>query len=63
MKEKNILAVIDELGEMITKYKEDIKFKDFEIERLEKKIQSIESYIAFYSEEHIEENDYKEVIK
>lgn len=34
MNEKNILEVIDELGYLLDKYKNEIKFKDYEIERL-----------------------------
>ena len=47
----NILTVIDELGALIDKYKEDIKFKDYEIESLKKKIEQVEQYIEFYSKE------------
>lgn len=46
---ENILTVIDELGALIEKYKSDIKFKDYEIERLNKKITQIEQYVDFYS--------------
>lgn len=48
---ENILTVIDELGALIEKYKNDIKFKDYEIERLNKKITQIEQYVDFYSKE------------
>ena len=45
MNTNNIVAVIEELGEIISKYKNDIKFKDYEIERLNKKVNSIENYL------------------
>ena len=48
---ENILIVIDELGNLLSKYKDEIKFKDYEIESLKKKIESIEQYIDFYSKE------------
>ena len=48
---KNILVVIDELGALIEKYKDEIKYKDYEIDSLKKKIESIEQYIDFYSKE------------
>jgi len=51
MDNKNILTVIDELGSLIEKYKEEIKFKDYEIDSLKKKIEQIEQYIDFYSKE------------
>ena len=60
---ENILTIIDELGVIISKYKDDIKYKDIEIEHLRKKIESIESYIDFYTDNKITDQDYKEVIK
>lgn len=48
---ENILTVINELGALIEKYKDEIKYKDWEIESLKKKIEQIESYIDFYSKE------------
>lgn len=51
MDNKNILTVIDELGALIEKYKDEIKFKDYEIDGLKKKIEQIEQYIDFYSKE------------
>lgn len=48
---ENILIVIDELGSLLTKYKDEIKYKDYEIERLKKKIEQIEQYVDFYSKE------------
>ena len=41
----NILTVIDELGALIHDYKDKIRFKDYEIERLNKKIESIEIHL------------------
>ena len=51
MDNKNILVVIDELGALIEKYKDEIRFKDYEIDSLKKKIEQIEQYIDFYSKE------------
>lgn len=42
MQEKDILTVIEELGKMIDTYKNEIKFKDYEIEALRKRIELIE---------------------
>ena len=51
MQNNNILTVIDELGALIEKYKDEIKYKDYEIDSLKKKIEQIEQYIDFYSKE------------
>ena len=48
---ENILTVIEELGSLLTKYKDEIKYKDWEIDSLKKKIEQIEQYIDFYSKE------------
>lgn len=48
---ENILVVIDELGNLLNKYKEDIKYKDYEIETLKKKIEQVEQYVEYYSKE------------
>lgn len=40
---ENILVVIQELGELINKYKTDIAYKEHEIEYLRKKIEEIEN--------------------
>lgn len=48
---ENILIVIDELGHLLNKYKDEIKYKDYEIDSLKKKIEQIEQYIDFYSKE------------
>lgn len=42
MKEKDILTVIEELGKMIAEYKDQIKFKDYEILALKNKIEELE---------------------
>ena len=42
MQEKDILVVIEELGKMISTYKDEIKFKNYEIEALKKRIEQIE---------------------
>lgn len=51
MNNDNILYVINELGGLLEKYKEDLKFKDYEIDSLKKKIEQIENYVDFYSKE------------
>lgn len=48
---ENILIVIEELGSLFGKYKDEIKYKDYEIDSLKKKIEQIEQYIDFYSKE------------
>ena len=48
---ENILLVIDELGGLLNKYKDEIKYKEYEIESLKKKIEQIEQYVEFYSKE------------
>ena len=48
---ENILTVIDELGSLLNKYKDEIKYKDYEIDSLKKKIEQIEAYCDFYSKE------------
>lgn len=63
MEQKNILTVIEELGSLIEKYKSDIQLKEWDIERLNKKIKQIEDFANFYSEDTVTKEDYKEVIK
>lgn len=46
MENKNILVVIEELGGLLEKYKDEIKYKDYEIDSLKKKIENIEQYIT-----------------
>lgn len=48
---ENILTVIDELGATLKKYKDEISFQKYEIERLKNKIEKIEQYTNFYSKE------------
>lgn len=52
MQEKDILIVIEELGGLLEKYKNEIKIKDWEIEKLRKKIVAIEQYADFYSKKN-----------
>lgn len=51
MENNNILIVIEELGGLLEKYKDDIRYKDFQIDNLKKKIEQIEQYANFYSKE------------
>lgn len=48
---ENILIVIEELGSLLSKYKDEIRYKDYEIDNLKKKIEQIENYVDFYSKE------------
>ena len=48
---ENILVVIEELGSLLSKYKDEIRYKDYEIDSLKKKIEQIEAYCDFYSKE------------
>lgn len=45
MNTDKVILVIEELGEIISKYKNEIKWKNCEIERLNKKVKSIEDYL------------------
>lgn len=54
MKDKNIITVIEELGEIISKYKDDIKFKDYQIQSLKEKIEQIESYLDVIQNKNVE---------
>lgn len=56
-----MIEVIDELGTLLAKYKDEIKFKDYEIDSLKRKIEEIESYNAFYNHE-ISEDEYTEIL-
>lgn len=47
----NILIVIEELGTLIKEYKQEIKFKDIEIQHLKNKIEYIEQAEEYYSNE------------
>ena len=48
---ENILVVIEELGSLLSKYKDEIRYKDYEIDSLKKKIEQIEAHCDFYSKE------------
>lgn len=45
MDNKNILKVIDELGKILSNKDNEILLQKYEIERLNKKIKSIEDYL------------------
>lgn len=51
MDNKNILKVIDELGNILSNKDNEILLQKYEIENLKKKIEQIENYIDFYSKE------------
>lgn len=51
MEHKNILVVIEELGNLIEKYKDEISYKDIQIEHLKSKIERIENFANSYSKE------------
>lgn len=63
MKNENILEVIDTLGEMIVNYKTTIAVNEYEIKKLKQKLEAVEQYIEFYTEQNLSELDYKETIK
>lgn len=46
-----IIQVIEELGLMIEKYKDEIKFKNYEIDSLKREIEKLERQNASYSKE------------
>ncbi len=56
------VEVIDELGTLMKKYKNEIKFKDDEIESLKRKLEELESLFAFYNHE-ISEDEYNEIVR
>lgn len=56
------MTVIDELGGIIQKYKDVIKFKDDEIDDLKRKLEELESLFAFYNHE-ISEDEYNEIVR
>lgn len=49
--EEKYLKVIEALGELLLNKDETIKFQKYEIEALKKKVEQIEQYINYYSEE------------
>ena len=63
MKSDNILAVIEELGSIIIKYRTSVSVDKYQPERLEKKILEIEQHIESYLGNDPTEAEYKELIK
>ena len=63
MKADNILAAIEKLGEIIIHNNNNISYLEYENKNLREKIEKLEQYIDFYTEQDITDNDYKEVIK
>lgn len=61
--EEKHIKVIECLGELLLNKDEKIKFNQYEIDALKKKIERIEQYIEFYQQENITEEDYKEALK
>lgn len=51
MEYKNVLTVIDELGALLKKHKDEIDYKNLQIEHLQKKIERIENFANSYSKE------------
>lgn len=54
---EQIMAVLEELGAIIINHKEQINHKDLEIDKLRKKIESIEAYANFYSDDYEKERE------
>lgn len=52
----NILIVIEELGSLLSKYKDEIRYKDYEIESLKKKITEIENYLELFGRDDEKRN-------
>lgn len=63
--EEKFLKVIESFGELLLNKDKTIKFNEFEIKALKKKIERMEQYIEYYSQptEEITEVDYKETSK
>lgn len=59
---KGIIEVIDVLGSLLKEQKNEIRFKNEELESLKREVEEMESLIAFYNHE-ISEDDYNEVVK
>ncbi len=53
--ESKYLTIIEVLSDIIIEDKKELK-------KLKQKIERIEQYIEFYTDEHVSENDYKDVI-
>lgn len=63
MKAENIIAVIEKLGEIIIHNKNDISYLEYENKKLKDKIEKVEQYIEYYTEQSINDGDYKDAIK
>ncbi len=63
--EEKHMKIIECLGELLLNKDKKIKFNQYEIDALKKKIERIEQYIEFYQQptEDITEEDYKEALK
>lgn len=53
---ENILTVIEELGSLLNKYKDEIRYKDYEIDSLKKKIEQIENYLELFGGDNEKRN-------
>lgn len=63
MKSKNILEVIDKLGEIIIHSNNDISFLKYENKKLKEQLEKVDQYISYYTEQSITDDDYKKAIK
>lgn len=63
--EEKYMKVIETFGEILLNKDKTIKFKDYEIKTLKKKIERIEQYMEYYQQptEEVTEEDYKKVLK
>lgn len=59
---KGIIEVIDVLGSLLKEQKNEIRFKNEEIENLKREVEEMESLISFYNHE-ISEDEYNEIVK
>lgn len=53
--ESKYLTIIEVLSDIIVEDKKELK-------KLKRKIELIEQYIEFYTDDHVSEDDYKEVV-
>lgn len=61
-KEEKYLKVIEGIGELLFKKDNQIQINEFEIKNLKKKLEAIEQYAEFYSD-NVTNEDYKKAIK
>lgn len=49
--EEHIIKVLSELGKLIIEKEDELRYKGYEIDRLQRRIETLEQYKSFYNEE------------